>query len=63
VQSNSKIDGETLVLHPGTNQNDDVIWVCGNADDPAGVTMAAGTGTNSVLDKYMPASCRTGFGA
>jgi type IV pilus assembly protein PilA len=63
VQANSKIDGKTLVLHPGTNQNDDVIWVCGNASDPANVTMAAGTATNTVVDKYMPASCRTGFGS
>jgi type IV pilus assembly protein PilA len=63
VQANSKITSSTLVLHPGTNQNDDVIWVCGNASDPANVTMATGTGTNSLLDKYMPASCRTGFGS
>ena len=63
VQANSKILNSTLALHPGTNQNSDVIWVCGNASDPANVTMAAGTPTNSVLDKYMPASCRTGFGS
>ena len=62
AQANSKISNETLALIPGTNQNDDVIWVCGNADTPSDVAIA-GSGTTSVLDKYLPASCRTGFGA
>jgi type IV pilus assembly protein PilA len=34
-----------LTLQPGANANDDVVWYCG------------GTGT-TVLQKYLPASCR-----
>ena len=60
--ANSNINSQTLVLNPGVNANDDVVWQCGNATAPAAaVTMAAG-GTTSVIDKYLPASCRTGFG-
>jgi type IV pilus assembly protein PilA len=61
LQANSNIDGETIALTPGVNENSDVIWVCGNATAPTGATMQT-TGTTSVEDKYMPASCRTGFG-
>ena len=43
--ANSKINGETLTLVPSVNDNDDVIWTCG------------GDGT-SLLEKYLPASCR-----
>jgi type IV pilus assembly protein PilA len=57
------IANPVLNLRPGVNTNGDVVWACGNADDPANVTMtAAPASATSVLDKYMPASCRTGFG-
>jgi type IV pilus assembly protein PilA len=66
--ANSRIQAATLSLQPMVNANGDVVWVCGNADDPLngnddpgdGVVSAAGV--TSVLDKHMPASCRTGFG-
>lgn len=70
--ANSRIQGLTLSLQPVVNENGDVVWVCGNANDPANTYVnsagAAGGGTDSpdgvtsVLDKHMPASCRTGFG-
>ena len=58
-QANSKIAGDTLALSPGSNVNEDVIWVCGNKDEPSGTTLAS-RGTTSLSDKYMPANCRTG---
>ncbi len=61
--ANDAIDGETLTLMPGVNSNSDVVWVCGNANTPSGdITMSSGSGSTTVLDKYLPASCRTGFG-
>ena len=54
---------KTLTLQPGVNANGDGVWVCGNAADPAGsITMSSGSGATTVLDKYLPASCRSGFG-
>ena len=63
-QANSAINGATdgtLTLRPALNANNDVIWICGNAADPTGAVV--GTNDTSVLDKYLPASCRTGFGS
>ena len=72
--ANSKINNATsatsrLDLQPYVNANGDVTWLCGNANPPAApATDDPGDGTPStavattLLDKYMPASCRTGFG-
>jgi type IV pilus assembly protein PilA len=58
-----KDDSKQLVLHPGENTNGDVVWVCGDANDPSGASMAAATPTDTTVDnKYLPASCREGFG-
>lgn len=66
-QANANIDGAVLALTPKVSANDDVIWVCGNASDPttAGdpTSGAASEVSTTVLNKYLPASCRTGFGA
>jgi type IV pilus assembly protein PilA len=73
--ANSKINVATtpansrLDLRPFVNANGDVVWQCGNANDPAAPatadpgdgTVSTANGTN-LLDKHMPASCRTGFG-
>ena len=69
-QANSNLDTLVLTLTPGVSDNADVVWVCGNAtappntysDEPGGTAMTDPTGT-TVDDKYLPASCRTGFGA
>ena len=64
-QANSAIIGKTLTLTPGTNTNNDVIWVCGEATPPSNLAsggMASGGSGTNVLDKYLPASCRSGFG-
>jgi type IV pilus assembly protein PilA len=61
--ANSKLGTKILALHPGENVNGDVVWVCGDANDPSGASMAAGTPTDTTVDnKYLPASCREGFG-
>ena len=70
--ANTAITGANnqLSLKPYVNANRDVVWQCGNANAPAGsgVTDDPGNGASGaesaamVLDKYVPASCRTGFG-
>ena len=62
--ANDAIDGETLTLTPGVNSNSDVVWVCGGANAPAGLGsgMASGGSGTTIRDKYLPASCRSGFG-
>ena len=47
-----------LALTPGLDANNDVIWVCGTASTPAGVTLQGGaTNTTTVAAQYLPASC------
>lgn len=62
-QANSRIEGEVLTLQPGANENGDVIWVCGRAAAPTlegdNVIRPASHAT-TVLDKYLPVTCRTG---
>ena len=67
--ANAAIDAGTLSFQPLVNLNQDIVWVCGRALDPQGTsdTPAGGTtpsdpGLTSILDKYMPASCRDQFG-
>ncbi len=67
LQANTNIDSETLSLKPLVSGNDDVVWVCGSASTPSGASEAlsgnSGAVSTSVIDKYLPASCRTGFGS
>jgi type IV pilus assembly protein PilA len=70
--ANQRIVGQTLALQPVVNDNGDVVWICGNANDPlntyvnsagvAGGGVDSVDGVTTVLDKHMPASCRTDFG-
>ena len=51
----------TVGLTPGVSANGDVIWKCGNADDPSGWdtgASAADLASTSVAGKYLPSSCR-----
>jgi type IV pilus assembly protein PilA len=57
-QANSAINGSTLALNPGTDTAGDVIWVCGSATSPSGVTMS-GTVNTTLLAQYLPASCHS----
>jgi type IV pilus assembly protein PilA len=59
-QANSKISGAILQLAPGTDSNNDVIWVCGGAATPSGVTLAASAGGSlSSTPQYLPTSCHS----
>lgn len=64
-QANTKINGQTLSLKPWLSENDDVMWVCGDATEPSTATGDAGSGaaSTSISDKYLPASCRSSFGS
>jgi type IV pilus assembly protein PilA len=64
-QANTQITGDILALRPTVSPNGDVIWTCGEAtaigSDPAGTTAADAIDT-TVEGRYLPASCRAGFG-
>jgi hypothetical protein len=69
--ANTKINNMTLSIQPMVNTNGDVVWVCGMADNPTagsadpdggGAAIPSPNGVTNLLDKWMPASCRTGFG-
>ena len=66
-QANSNIDTQTLSLKPLVSDNQDVVWICGAASTPTGASEASagnsGAVATTVLDKYLPASCRAGFGS
>jgi type IV pilus assembly protein PilA len=62
-QANAKIDTTaTLGLAPGANANGDIIWVCGRkavASVAAASAAAAAATSATLLDKYVPANCRS----
>jgi len=63
-QANLKLSGSVLTLSPFTNQNNDVIWVCGTASTASlgtGVSEATGASgtTTSVSAQYLPTSCHS----
>jgi type IV pilus assembly protein PilA len=65
-QANDQLISPTpkvLSLIPGINDNGDVVWQCGNATAPSGASLMATGGTTTVDNKYLPASCRSGYGS
>jgi type IV pilus assembly protein PilA len=65
-QANATIGGDTLGLEPGLSNNGDVEWLCGNHAEPAvfldpagGAAAASAASGTTLLDKYLPAVCRT----
>ena len=66
--ANGNIAGDVLAIQPFLNANGDVVWICGNAvadaslsdqpELPPGGTASTAVAT-TVIDKYMPANCRT----
>jgi hypothetical protein len=67
LSTNAAIRAQTVGLTPFVNGNNDVVWRCGRANNPVGATQtlngtASVTGATSagMLDKYLPAACRTG---
>lgn len=56
----ANLEGKFLVLSPGLSDNNDVIWVCGNATVPDSATMATAAAQATDLEaKYLPATCRS----
>ena len=73
--ANAKINNATspgtsrLDIQPYVNVNGDVVWQCGLSNPPAapatddpGDGVVSTANATTLLDKHMPASCRTGFG-
>jgi type IV pilus assembly protein PilA len=60
-QANAKLNGLVLALNPYVNTNNDIVWVCGSATVPTGLSTATGetTVSTSVSPAYLPASCHT----
>ena len=61
-EANTRIAGKGVTLIPGVSANEDVIWKCGNAQDPSGwaaPTSALATAVTMVDNKYLPAPCRS----
>ena len=57
-KANTAINGSTLSLRGGVNQNGDIAWNCGtNTVLPVGFTFS-GAAATTVLPKYLPSSCR-----
>jgi type IV pilus assembly protein PilA len=62
-QANAKLSAggaNELSLTPGLDLNNDVVWVCGTAATPTGVTLsltAVGTASTTVSAAYLPNSC------
>jgi type IV pilus assembly protein PilA len=58
TQANAKlVASPNLSLQPGLDANNDVIWICGTATVPTGVTAAAPATSTSVSAAYLPNSC------
>ncbi len=62
-KANAKILNAHVGLTPGVSANEDVIWKCGKAGAPSGWVGGATSATEAsttLLNKYLPAPCRTG---
>jgi type IV pilus assembly protein PilA len=61
-QANSKVAAGTLGITPYLDNNQDIIWVCGNHTNPTGTSLAGGVSkpTTSIADRYLPQTCRNG---
>ena len=46
-----------LGLYPGTDGNNDIVWVCGKAATPTGVTGVTITTATTVSQAYLPTVC------
>jgi type IV pilus assembly protein PilA len=61
-QANDAINGKFLYLVPYVDGNDDIVWVCGNALVPTGVTIPVGSQGffgSTVPPQYLPAPCHS----
>lgn len=62
-QASAKLPAaDILTFVPGLDANQDVVWVCGTASTPTGVTLGDGTNAGNPADTtvpaaYLPTSC------
>jgi type IV pilus assembly protein PilA len=58
-QVNQKLatTGDVLILQPGLDTNQDVIWVCGTAAVPGTVTLSQANAGTTVKAQYLPSGC------
>jgi type IV pilus assembly protein PilA len=59
-QANAKLSvggANVLDLNPGLDANYDVVWICGTATTPAGVSVTAAVASTTVSAAYLPNSC------
>jgi len=59
TQVNQKVSGSVLTLIPYTNNNNDVVWVCGTAATNSFTTSALTSTSTSVSAQYLPAACHS----
>ena len=63
-QAGGAISGDFLLLTPYTNDNNDILWICGLAVPPATAAIASAAAaptatTNTVPAQYLPPNCRS----
>jgi len=58
-EGNSKIKGDVLIVQPGTDTNGDVVWVCGLATSPTGVTLNQANAGTTLAAQYLPSDCHS----
>ena len=59
-QANAKLNtagANMLTLQPGLSSNNDVVWVCGTAPNPATLLTNPVAGATTVPAAYLPTSC------
>ena len=62
LQANAAVNTMHLLLTPYIDANNDVVWICGKHAVPTGASLptgvTSGSGGTTVLDKYLPQTCR-----
>jgi uncharacterized RDD family membrane protein YckC/Tfp pilus assembly major pilin PilA len=60
LSANRLIAGKELLLVPGLGEGQELVWVCGHASPPQGVTMAFNNYAKmtGISDNYLPMTCR-----
>ncbi len=57
LQANTKIATLVLDISPGLSANNDVVWVCGKAGNPAGLTVNPQADASTIPVQYLPGAC------
>ena len=58
--ANELISGKRLLLVPGLNEAQQLVWVCGHAQAPGGLIMSINNYATltGIPDEYLPIACR-----